>query len=638
MANGLIPPQADYESQVLGYFKEALEEGEAFLRAQRGYNLIPETIKVIFGEPKPLQSNILSQTSVNHVAKVATDLTAMCTDIKPFWEYRTRNDRFKKHCEILGQLSEHWWLNRLIDLKFADVIRYSLVAGTGYSHQYYNTNTQDLDISAEDPRDIIPIRPPSTSLSLQECTGVIQRVQRTVNYVRARFPHKAHLIVPDRDGSIVTQSLQNSRVGQLFDTYGSPFRERLFNQKPAKELPRVPSVDLYTAYLTDDSINEGTSPRFMGEWQDGKPLNNWSYKVERNQPIYPRKRCIVFTSSAILYDGPSIYWHGLFPFSKLTLDPWPWSWLGKGILWDLLALQRSVDGVMRVIDDHLEQVARPAVIGDKSTISQSDMNKIDTRKGGLKIRQNMLTGKGITIQPPPNLPPDVMNILRYYEEKIYEIPGVKDLSSLMKLGQVPAPETIDRLQESMSPSIRMRSRIIEAYMREFATMIGSNFSQFYPLSLRLSILGDQGATPDDFDLDPGTFLPAWTADDYSSEGIVKIESMTRGPLPQYNRYKYFSSQISYHIAPSSMLNAYEIETQLKYLQLSRAGLVDHWTLLSVLNIPNVGNPPEGANTITERLLAEQQMGLGMQVNAAGRKSSGQEMPQQKSSGAISEST
>ena len=460
----------------LGYMKEALEEGEAFLRAQKGYTLANDAMKAIFGDVKTLQSSVLSQTSVNHVAKVATDLTAMCTDVKPFWEYRTRNQRFKKHCEIFGQLSEHWWLNRLIDLKFADVIRYSLCAGTGYSHQYFNTNTQDIDMSAEDPRDIIPIRPPSTSFSLQECAGVIQRVQRTVNYVRARYPKKAALIQPDRDGSVVSQSLQNSRVGQLFDMYGSPFRERLFNEKPAKELPRIPSVDLYTAYLTDDSINESSSPTFMGDWsKDHKSLNSWSYQVDPGQPLYPRKRCIVFTSSVILYDGPSIYWHGLFPFTKLTLDPWPWSWLGKGILWDLLSLQKSIDSLMRVLDDHLEQVARPSITADKNTVSQSDLNKIDTRKAGLKIRQNMLMGKGVVINPPPNLPPDVMAILQYYEEKIYQIPGVRDLSSMMKLGQMPAPETIERIQETMSPSVRMRSRIIEVFMREFAFMVASNF-------------------------------------------------------------------------------------------------------------------------------------------------------------------
>jgi hypothetical protein len=63
-----------------------------------------------------------------------------------------------------------------------------------------------------------------------------------------------------------------------------------------------------------------------------------------------------------------------------------------------------------------------------------------------------------------------------------------------------------------------------------------------------------------------------------------------------------------------------------YLSLSRAGLIDHWTLMDILGIPNVGTPPAGANTITDRLMAEQNMGLGMQVSPTGRKASGQTMP------------
>lgn len=635
--NDSRPPVSDSEHKVLGFLKEALEEGEAFLRSQKGYTRINDTIKAIMGDSPILQNSTLSQTTVNHVSKVATDLTAMCTDVKPFWEYQTKNNRFKKHTEILGALSEHWWLNRLIDLKFADVVRYSLCGGTGYAAPFYNTTIQDQDMSAEDPRDLLPIRPPSVSLGLQECFGTLHRVQRTVNYVRMRFPHKADYIQADRDGSVASQSLANTRAGALFEKYGSPFRERLFGDKPQKELPRVPSVDLYTCYLADDAVNESSSPKGVGDFQDSKPLNNWSYVVQPGEPLYPRKRCIIFTQSTILYDGPSVYWHGLFPYAKLTLDPWPWLWLGKGVLWDVLPIQKATDGILRIIDDHLEQVARPGVLADKQTVSKSVLDKVDTRKAGLKIWQNMAGGKGITIQPPPVLPQDILEILKYYEEKMYDLPGIKDLSSMMRLNQMPSSDTIERLTENMSPSVRLRSRVVEAFMRDFATMIAWNFSQFCPLQTRIAILGAQGVTPDDFDFDPDSFLPAWTSADYDDNGVVNSASMARGPLPRYNRAQQFFKQISYHIAPSSLLNSSEIETQLKYLQLSRAGLIDHWTLLEVLNIPNVGSPPEGATTITERLMAEQQMGLGMQVSAAGRKSSGQEPPAQRSSGAVSES-
>jgi len=82
-----------------------------------------------------------------------------------------------------------------------------------------------------------------------------------------------------------------------------------------------------------------------------------------------------------------------------------------------------------------------------------------------------------------------------------------------------------------------------------------------------------------------------------------------------------SSPISRYQPPGSLLAASEIQRKLMYLQLSRAGLIDHWTLLDVLGVPNVGTPPSGANTITERLMEEMNMGLGMNESTVGRKAS-----------------
>jgi hypothetical protein len=48
--------------------------------------------------------------------------------------------------------------------------------------------------------------------------------------------------------------------------------------------------------------------------------------------------------------------------------------------------------------------------------------------------------------------------------------------------------------------------------------------------------------------------------------------------------------------------------------------------MEVLGSPNVGQRPTGANSITDRLLAEQQMGLGMQISPTGRKATDQTMP------------
>lgn len=636
MPDDKTPPNAEgYGYRVIGWCKEAIEESDGFLRSQVGYNKCDESINVIMGTQQELRSVSLSGTTCNQVGKTFFDMTAGLTDIKPFWEYRTYNKRYERQTSIYGKCSEHVWTQRQMDMAFMACIQYALVGGTSYLEPNWNSQTEDLCAEAWDPRDILPIRP-STSPSIQDCYGVTARKARSVNHVRylARHvynrPELVSQIMPDRDGSVVGASLRNTRVGALLQRLGdSPFKQRLFGEKAQRDIPRMPTTDLYTTYIDDDAINESSTPIRMGAYNDdGTPKNNWSYLVQKGERIYPRKRMIVYTSGVNepLYDGPSPWWHGMYPYPKLTLDPVPWSYLGRGPIWDLLPLNKALDKLLRVYDDWAERLARPDVFADKS-IPQHLIDRMDTRRAGKKIRANMLQKGALQLVGPDPLPADFWKGIEYYEAKIKELSGSSDISNLMKLNQLPSSDSIESILESMSLTWRMRSRVIECFVREYAMMMAYNFAQLYTLSRRITILGGEGVTAEDFDLDPGSLVPDYVNPrDFDESGVVRREALERGPMPRYDRAREFLRQFSFHIAPGSLLASSEIQRKLLYLQLSRAGLIDHWTLLDVLGVPNVGSPPEGVSTITQRLIAEMEMGLGMAVSTTGRKASGQSMP------------
>lgn len=651
MSDDKVPPSTDsYGYRVIGWCKEAIEEGDGFLRGQRGYNKIDQAISAIMSEESDLRSVSLSSTECNQVGKTFLDMTAGLTDVKPFWEYRTYNKRFESHCSIYGKLSEHAWLQRQMDMAFMGGIQYALAGGSTYLEPYWDAEIDDFKAEAWDPRDVLPIRP-TTSTSIQDAYGVITRKARSVNHVKFlckyvyNRPDLLRYIQPDRDGTVVGNSLRNTRVGQLLERMGdSPFKQRLFGEKSQRDPGRTPTVDIFTVYVKDDGRNESNEPRYMGAWhhkyemdcktcstgaQLPHPLNNWSHIVKPGDMLYPRKRMIVFSSGLPepFYDGPSPWWHGLFPYPKLTLDPMPWTYLGKAPMWDLLPLNKSLNKLLRVYDDWAERLARPDLIADKNAISQHMVDRTDTRRAGKKFRINPVAGKGIQIVGPDNLPQDFWKGIEYYEAKIKELSGSQDISNLMKLNQMPSSDSIESIMESMSLSWRMRSRVIEVFVREYALMMAYNFAQFYTLPRRMTILGAEGVTPQDFDFDPGSLVPDFVdPQDFDSEGNVRQSAMDRGPLHRYDRSREFLRQFSFNIAPGSLLAASEIQRKLLYLQLSRAGLIDHWTLMDILGVPNVGTPPAGANTITDRLLKEQEMGLGMQVSPTGRKASGQTMP------------
>lgn len=639
MPDDKVPPSIEnYGYRVIGWCREAITEADGFLRAQKGYGRCDEAIQAIMGDQTDLRSAALSSTTVNQVSKTFFDMSSGLTDIKPFWEYRTWNRRYEKNCSIYGKCAEHNWMQRGMDMQFMFAVQYAVACGSSHLEALWDTEVEDFRAEAWDVRDVLPIRP-STSPSIQECYGVIARKARSTNYVRYITKHVfdredlVKYVAPDRDGSIVGNSLRGTRVGALMERFGdSPFRQRLFGEKAQRDIPRVPTTDIFTVYINDDSVNESKDHVQVGSFDKdtGEPKNNWSYLVAPGEPLYPRKRMIVFCNNMPepLYDGPSPWWHGLFPYPKLTLDPVPWSYLGKAPLWDILILNKSLDKLLRVYDDWCERLARPDIVGSKNAISQHMMDRLDSRRAGKKIRINPTTGKGdLQYVGPDPLPSDFWKGIEYYETKIKELSGTQDVTNLMKLNQLPSADSIESIMESMSLTWRMRSRVIEVFMREWATMMGYNYAQFYTLPRRLTIGGGEMATFQDFDMDPGSLVPDFVhADDFNSDGSLSAQALDRGPLPRYDRAREFLRQFSFHVAPGSLLASSELQRKLMFLQLSRAGLIDHWTLLDTLGVGNVGNPPSGVNTITDRLLAEQQMGLGMSVSPAGRKATGQEMP------------
>jgi hypothetical protein len=655
---------SEYENDVLKFIQTAVEEGDAFLRSQVGYDKITEVIDAIFNKSSDLRSDKLSSTTANYLGKIVLDLAAGMTDVRPFWEYRTANHRFDHQVDIYGRLSEHWWLQRQADMRFVDAIKYICAAGTAFLHLTWNPDLQDLQLLVEDPRDVIPIRPTST-MQLQDCMGVTIRRDHTVNYLRNLYPAAdPSKIRAERDGSLTAQ-LSNTRYGKLLERIGSPFHSWMQSNRIALQMPRIPTCTCYTTYLKDTSVNTTSKPMFMGEWHLGPSKkkgmlrrmfggaedeehgrcemcergefphsrNNWSYVVRPGERIYPNGRHIVSTAYGVLYDGPSIYWHGCvipFPLVKLTLDPFPWSWLGKAVGWDLLPLQRSVNKAVQVWDDWLAKLARPDIIADKNSVSKSDLDKLDSRMAGLKIRQNPLAGKGIVIQPPPNMPSDFWKGLDFLINAMNELSGVVNVQALMRLNQMPSSDTIEQVAEKMSPSVRLRSKVLEAAIREFATMLAYDFTQFYTLPMRLTILGERGIVKEDFDFDPNTLIPDFVhAKDFDTLGQPTVSAMGRGPLPRYERAREVLRFLEFHIAPGSLLAASDMMEQMKYLQLYRMMALDIWSLAEKLRIPNFGEPPAG--TVIERMKIQAEMGLMPSVSPVGRKASGQEPAKMKSS-------
>jgi hypothetical protein len=662
MAFGAAPvklPRSGRDGEILQYNRLCLEDGQKFLERQNGYELIQPCIdRVCSIKAKTMMSELdrptgLATTSSNRMKKILLEGVAQMTDIRPFFEIKALNPTLEKSAENFSKLATAWYTRVSCDqIGLGQALRYAWTAGCGYVWFEWDPEREEIMPKAPDPRDVVPIRPDGEFLSIQNSRGVIIREEYTLSHARMLWPNKAHLLVADHDALDGT-ALESTRAGRILAAInvkaGGILDDGLFSSKPKASIGSQPAVYIYTMYILDAEINQSNQEIQVGEFKDDPlwtrpegvdgmftkppqvPANNWSYTVKPGKKKYPHGRRIIFSTTAVLEDIPNPYWFAAggrvhFPLVKLTLDPFPNKWFGLGPMWDLLPLQESLDWLLRVIDDHAAQVANPPVISNSMSMGKRAMEAINTRRAGLKILANPM-GELPQMPGVPTLEALIPQQVEWVKAEMEDLAGLTDLGkSLLSLNQLPDEETVDRLLESKAFVLQGRSRSIESFMREFATILISMIAQFCTIRERYQILGPAGSQPEDFDFDPHNLVPDFVhAEDFDGEGNLLQSALDRGPMPIFDRFKEIQRQLVFNIAPGSLLNASAATRKLLYLKGFTLGIISIWTLAEALDIPGFGEPPAGCVTELDKLAAQRAMGIGP-APAPGAPDSFQQMP------------
>jgi len=639
------------DTRILGWLKEAVAEGDRINRSDAAYPKMDAAMDYVMGNqikgdrPSYLPSVIINQTK----RAIRTHVSAL-TDIRPLFNYKTFNEKFQDEATVLNRLVLVWWVNTFADVRLAEGIEYALTCGTGDVVVEYDPNFNqygpttsgeggDTKLTARDPRDTLPIRP-SRDLSIQGWEGVILREAVSPNVLASIYPEYRAAFRHES----VWSTLYTKFRRLVSPVVGTPSTLDGLPGKPGSPLPSA-EVHLYRTYLNDRSVNLNTGRVLMG-----RPGTNWCYWVEPGKPLYPRKRLIVATEKIILYDGPNPYWHGLYPVGRLKLESWPWQFLGTSLVHDLMPLQDALNTITNDFLQVFQQWVNRSIRADAQAVPEGEFKRFDPRKPLNKVRYKSGMGPGIEMLDGPQLPPWAMDFWVAMFKKHEELSEVANLQQLMTLRQMPGAETIQKYYEALTPGLRLEARMIEIFLRDVAEMVKCNIFQYKSTAQRMLILGDAGKTLSDFDYDPGTLVPSMDADD--PRYLADLDrTKTRD-----DRAQYFHKLFTFYVSPNSILGMHAQDKKLEAIQLSRQGYMDFWTLMETLDIPNVGVPPpiplpirdwnpdtapkDPATglplpppmeiripvTITERLMAQQELGIGQQVSSVGRKATASAPP------------
>ena len=363
----------------------------------------------------------------------------------------------------------------------------------------------------------------------------------------------------------------------------------------------MPGKEIFTVYLRDDSTYEGSDTKLMGVGADGRKFN-WSYEVRPGEKLFPYGRVIVCSNDMVFYDGPNIYWHGEFPLHKLYMDlsfVYEDSYLSKSVTSDLIQHQDLLNELTNGIIDNARRAIRPNVWADGQSIAKGTFEKFDPRKGGQKLWLDRVFGKGIEFEKPQLLPNYVTELRQLLGQEMEMISGTTDMRQLLQLKQVPSAESVETLYQALAPVTRLRGRLLESCIRSVAEQVKMNFFQFYEAPRRISILGSDGLSLQDFDFDPGSLIP----NDQS---------------PRDHAHNF-----TFYVTPNSLLEIALMGKKMLYLQLRRQGDMDWESLMEALEIPGIEQKRQRLGSELEQKM---QMAQQIQGGQAGRPPSGQVTP------------
>jgi hypothetical protein len=616
--------QAD-EKTKLGHINRAIAQGENFLQSQQAFEDYDQAIQIIAGRT-PRRPEKLSQLHLNRLKRQIREVVGTLSNLRPLWGYKSDNPLYDRQTEILNKLILGWWHTQFVDRAIREALQYAAVLGTGYlsvawERDLWNAGRGDVALKSHGPRDVLPVQLGS-DMDLQRAYAVIIKTEVPLSQAQIMYPTMAHRIHQDRESPSIFQ-----RAKETISRFASPVLG--LSSASAANPDSHPTVDIFNIYIIDSSINDSGADIHMGD-----PGTNWDYVVPylgkkvgtgmfdsngqellhtitaEEALLYPRRRLVTCTRSAVLKDGPSPWWHGRVPIVQFRLDDWPWQFLGFSLVRDGAAVQDSINSLLRSVVDSANVRLRPPYRYDRSVVSKGFVERFDPRQPGARIEVDSSIGGQEPVAPifDPSqfdIPQVIPEFIQSLEDRLgYQI-GVQDLTALAKAQQTPSADSIEKLMELAGPLVTDMSRNMERSLRDLGEMFKSMVFQFYTAARKVQVLGPDGLTEEDFDFEPDSMVPSH----------FPWQDPTSPVAPRHKRAQWHQNNFVFHVTPNSLHQITQMTRKLLFLQLQRSGVpIDPWTLAEVFDIPNFGKPPNGANTVVERWEAWQRIFAQIQAS------------------------
>ena len=453
----------------------------------------------------------------NKISLTRQEKLALLTDARPVVDVSCNldNPAYDGSAEMIRDVIRAEWLSQNMADTLVDVADIAMLHGTAYA-RLGGSSPGSMSMLALGPDNVIPIQP--TKRSLQDAVAVYYRNWKPVSYFKKVFPFNSAGIENEAkywESRSQDRFIRPNHVPEYTWSQMSPqFRELIGVKNGAGIIPGTSkyygSIELEEFYYDDLSINESNRTVIVKDPYLSQSQHNWWYEVKPGQRLYPRKRLIIYAGNRLMYDGPNPFWHGMYPFADLKLNPVPWSYYGHSAYRPLIPLQDAINEIPAGTLDMIKRVLNPTIIAKTNVASDVAWRQYlsDMPGAQLKVNPGVNIDQDIKYGDIPQIPNYVQLTYQSALAEYDKQSGVVDIAELTNKKQAPSGDTIDMMRDSLNTPMRLEERRLESFIQRCGQQAVSNVIQFYTAQKRLYLLGERGLIDNDFLADPGKIYPA----------------------------------------------------------------------------------------------------------------------------------
>jgi len=623
------PPAAASEDERLEWLNSAVEEGQYWLKQQRGFKDFSKAFDILSSRLNP--DEVLayrSQLVTGRLKRNVREIVGAVSDIRPIWGYDSDNQAFSSNCRMMNQVNRAIYLEQYFDMALKKAHQWAASTCTGwmwpkYRRALYGTGKGDLTFATYGSPSVLPVQLPSDN-NWQEAYAITILDELPIAMAHGMFPAFQDKLRPTSSRYWYAPEIRRAAKGNIM--------QRMFGRWGKGKEGQLSElyIPIRYTFVIDLTLNKTDQMIPMGE-----PGTSWYYEVpnlgsdipagmdrtgnptfrkanENDSRLYPYRRLLISSENVIMYDGPAFDWHGQFPATPFKLDDWAWEAIGLSIVRDGYEVQMAMDELARgVMDKHRSQLD-PAMGFDINAVSRNEAVSFDP----LQPRQRVgFDGSMVNAPFVPVIPPDALRVdpsiplfIQYLEQTgDYQL-AVRDIISLAKARAMGGGvNEIEKVMEADGPIVRDISRGTERSLSMVGSQCKYHILQWYDTKRIIQYVGADGITKETMDFDPNSLVPSHMPDELQqNDKGTYIPTMVNSRYTKVQRARFFADNLRLYITPHSVHELTQMTMKLGLIQLKKAGVqIDSRTIAEAWNLQNFGTKPEG-NTIWERYWNEQE--------------------------------